>query len=1035
MDGLRQGLSGERRVLTSLFCDIVGSTARAETMDPEDWGEIIAAGMRIVGGVIERFGGTVSEFAGDGLLAIFGAPVAHEDDPYRAVRAGLEIVKASQTHRLADGDRLQVRVGIHTGLAVVGDIETSAFRTYSALGDALNVAARLQSMARPGTVVITAATLRLLGSDVEVTSLGATDLKGRTASISAYQVEGVKEAAERRRGLPGLSSPMVGRSTELNELERLVGFSAAGTGRIAAVMGEPGVGKTRLVEELEPRLAKRPDARWALGTCVPFDEDLPYHLVAGLVRSLAGVGSTEAPSVAGKAILALCQDLDIGEHEESLLRLIDVEGEYDDRPAEVLEAEYVEAVSHLLGELSRESRPIVLVCEDVHWADPSSVDLMAEMLNRVPTLPVMLVLAMRPDRSSVGWTLLELARRDIAEALTEIRLQPLDDATSREMVGHLLEIESLPPSLRRLVLDKAEGNPFFLEEVVRMLVARDLVVRRDGRWIAKGDLSSLDVPATIQGLLASRIDMLGADLRKAGRVAAVIGRRFSVRLFDEVFDERPQEERGTLHPDIAALEAQGILSLESVDPELEFGFRHALIHDVMCEGLLRKERRTIHREVAAAIVRLYGDRLEEMAPSLARHYAEAGDVDDALVHLFVAGRRAMSLGARREAAGFFGQAQRLLESDPDADPSMQIDAVLGRLNAGSGFTPGPEALGWIESVLPLAHQLDDPDRLARLYERAIWTRSMQGETYARDEYRAQLDAGYSLIPRLTDAGTAALLEAMMGAAHRSGDEYEASVEPLTHAVDRLEDAGRLVEASYNASMLADSLSQIGRFDEAMDVVTRAGALGRASGDPNAILDADLIRGSIAGERGDLEEALELTKRGIEAAESVGNTFCNLAGNFKLADQELRLGNVESAITHLETSTGLAQFCDAGGYEALGQAWLAAARSRAGDLRVADFDGPLAAAICSGSRSAEGLVRMQRGIALAGAGRFEDATPDFERAIELFADYGGLPNLARAHHAFGQALEAAGQGNEATEHLHEARRLFEELGIRHDGPMS
>ncbi len=307
---------------------------------------------------------------------------------------------------------------------------------------------------------------------------------------------------------------------------------------------------------------------------------------------------------------------------------------------------------------------------------------------------------------------------------------------------------------------------------------------------------------------------------------------------------------------------------------------------------------------------------------------------------------------------------------------------------------------------------------------------MQGEPYADPAFRAELDAGYALIPRLTDRATAALLEAMKGAAHRSGDEYADSVEPLTRAVDGLTEAGRLAEASYNASMLADSLAHLGRFDAAETAIDRADGLARRSGDVNAILDVDLIRGSIAADRGELHEALELTRRGIAAAEEQGNTFCNMAGNFKLADQQLRLGEVDAAISHLETSTGLAQYCNAGGYEALSRAWLAAARARAGDLRLADFDAPLAAAVAVGSRSTEGLVRLQRAIALAAAELHEEADRDFERSIELFASYGGLPNLARAEHAFGQSLGAAGRPDAAV-HLETAARLFDELGIRPD----
>lgn len=1025
-------LSGERRIVTALFCDIVGSTSIAEAMDPEDWGEVIGQAMTTMSNAVSRFGGTVTEFAGDGIVAVFGAPVAHEDDPYRAVRAGAQIVGEMRRSRESRGEGLDVRVGIHTGLVVVGDIEAGDLNTYSALGDTLNVAARLQEQAAPGTVVISRETRRLLGSDIEAEELGPTALKGRVVPVVAYEVLDVKEAEARRRGLPGLVSPIVGRREELETLERLVTVSTAGTGRVAAVLGDAGVGKSRLLAELGRRSLQAEDELWAVGTCVPFDDDVPYHLAGSLLRSLAGVGASEAPDVVGKAIDDLAERAAMPESAYLLRSLVGVEvGEAALSTEGDIGDEYGRALVGVVSALARQNRLVVLVCEDAHWADPSSVDLILDIVRRVPTVPILLMLVMRPDRGSAGWELFEVARRELAESLTEIILAPLDEASSRDLVSNLLEVESLPPTLRRLVLDKAEGNPFFLEEVVRMLIERDLLENRDGRWIAVADTGDLDVPETIEGLLASRIDLLDPELRRAGRVAAVIGRTFSADIFDIVYEGGTDGDGATLHPRLADLEAHGLVHLEEIEPELEYGFRHALIHEVLYQGLLRKERRELHRSVAEALEGAHPDQLEEYAPALARHFAEAGIVDKAIQQLFVAGQRALTRGARVEAARFYARAQELLESDPESPSEDLIDAVIGRVVAGMGFVPGNEAIRLIEDVLPIAEELDDPDRLARLYERLIWTRSMQGETYADKEYRAELDAGYGLIPRLTDEGMSALLQAMMGGALRSGDEFRESVEPLAAAVDGLEAEGRFGEASYNAAMLADSLTQVGRFEEALTAVERARTLGERSGDPNAVLDADIIRGSIAADMGDLEEAMEYTRRGIEGAETHGNTFCNLAANFKLADQQLRLGNVDSAITHLEKSTGLAQYCNAGGYEVLGQAWLALARSRAGDNRPEDFDAPLGAAIEAGSRSTEGLVRLKRGIALAAGGQSEEAWSDFERAIALFADYGGLPNLARAHHAYGQALEAAGRAEQAVSHLRTAEETFTELGIRPD----
>lgn len=1021
----RSGRSSERRVVTALFCDVVGSTSIAEAMDPEDWSEIVSQTIAVMADSVERYGGTVAQFAGDGILALFGAPVAHEDDPYRAIRAGMDIVSSVQPG--AHGG-LRVRVGINTGLVVAGDIDAGDLNLYSALGDTLNVAARLQELAEPGAVVVSEPTRALVSNDVEVKPVGPAELKGRAEPVEVYEVISVRGSDERRRGIFGLVSPMVGRDADLERLEELLVAAAAGTGRVVAILGEPGVGKSRLTEEFGARVTGHQTALWAVGRCVPYDDELPFHLIASLMRSLAGVTASDDPELIAKAIIDLTETAGAAEAVGPLLKLVGVADDDTDDTPENLQAEYAEAVYGVVSSLGVEHRPVVLVCEDAHWADASSVELMAGLLDRAPSTPVLLVVVMRPERNSQGWMLLTEARRLLGETLVEMPLPPLGEGDSQRVVEHLLAIESLPARLRNMVLEKAEGNPFFLEEVVRMLIDSGMVAERDGRWVATADIDHLEVPATVHGLLASRIDLLPPEVRRAGRVAAVIGRQFPASLLAAV---HPFEDRAgtTLHPHIAALEAHGMVKLASTRPTVEFTFKHALIHDVMYEGLLKRERRELHLAVAEAIEEMYADRLDDQAPALARHYVEAGDPDRALGYLLSAGRAALARGARTESHRFYSQAAGLTSAA--SDPETRVDAVIGQARSGATFIPAPESIALLEECLPIAEDLGDPERLAALYVQLLGVRNMQGESYATHPYHEQLDAAYALVPRLGDPGIRALLQGMMGLAHRSADEYGDSIDPLTGAVEGLGEAGRLSEASFHASMLADSLTMLGSFAEAKEVIAEARRLGVESGDPNAVADADLIRGRISAEEGDLEEALVHTRKGLDAAEAIGNTFCSLAGNFMVADQQLRLGDVTQAISHLERSTGLAEYCNAGGYEALGQAWLAAARARLGDFHLSEFDEPLAKATLAGSRSGEAQVRFRRAVAIAGDGRPEDSVEDFERSLSLFSSIGALPSMARVNHAYGLALDAAGRAEEAADRLRAAEEIFTRLGIKPD----
>ncbi|HSJ28797.1 MAG TPA: AAA family ATPase, partial [Acidimicrobiia bacterium] len=502
--------TSERRVVTALFCDVVGSTSIAETMDPEDWSGIVNRTVALMADAVERYGGTVAQFAGDGILALFGAPVAHEDDPYRAIRAGLAIVEAVRP------GGLQVRVGINTGLVVAGDIDAGDLSLYSALGDTLNVAARLQELAAPGTVVVSEPTRALVSNDVDVRPMGPAELKGRAETVEVFEVVSIRRPDERRRGISGLSSPMVGRDQELEKLRELVTAAAVGTGRVAAILGEPGVGKSRLIEELGTSMPAPGTGLWAVGRCVPYDDELPFHLIASLMRSLAGVTASDDPELIAKAIVELTDTSGTPAAVGPVLKLLAVSDDDTEDTPEHLQAEYAEAVHTVVAGLGVKHRPVVLVCEDAHWADASSVELMAGLLDRAPTTPVLLLLVMRPDRDSQGWALLSEARRLLGDTLLEIPLTPLDDGASRQVVEHLLAIESLPARLRNMILEKAEGNPFFLEEVVRMLIDSGAVVERGGRWVATADVDHLDVPATVHGLLASRIDLLPPEVRRAG---------------------------------------------------------------------------------------------------------------------------------------------------------------------------------------------------------------------------------------------------------------------------------------------------------------------------------------------------------------------------------------------------------------------------------------------------------------------------------------------------------------------------------------
>jgi class 3 adenylate cyclase len=545
-------LTGERKPVTALFADVVGSTSLAGSMDAEDWTSVMNGAFEAMSGAIHRYEGTIAKLVGDAVLAFFGAPVAHEDDPERAVRAALDMLDAvrgyAATMQQDHGIEFAVRIGINSGQVMVGNVGSDLRYEYTALGDAVNVAARMQNAARPGTALITEATYRFVQHAVEVRDLGPIEVKGKSEPVRAYEVVGLKAAPTSARGLgtAGLESPMVGRDGDFARLRGQLAGVRGGATRAAVIVGEPGIGKSRLLGELRTVAEAAPGATWIEGRCLSFGRSLPYHLLIDLTRSVLGVPATAEDEETAAALDArvdgLLPEAERDQARTFLAHLLALPQPAADRamldeldPGAVV-AGYLLALSRLIARLAA-TRPVVLVCEDIHWADTASVDSMLKLFTLIRSLPLLLVLATRPDRDATGWRLVDSAHEHFGSAVTDLTLRPLSTEASRELVANLLMIESLPTSVRDFILARTEGNPFFVEEVIRMLIDRGAIVRRDDRWVATSDVEGVEIPETLQGLLLARIDRLPEDAKRTLRVASVIGRQFSVRVLERVLEE------------------------------------------------------------------------------------------------------------------------------------------------------------------------------------------------------------------------------------------------------------------------------------------------------------------------------------------------------------------------------------------------------------------------------------------------------------------------------------------------------------------
>jgi len=543
-------VTSERRPITVLFADIAGSTAIAERLDPEDWTALVGDAFACMNETIERYGGTIARLMGDGVLAFFGAPVAHEDDPERAVRCGLDMVQAIETlaaaHHAPGASDVKVRVGINTGHVVVGMVGTDTAHEYTAMGDAVNIAARMQGHARPGSVLVTAATHRFISSLVDATDVGMLELKGKSDAVHAFEVTGLKAGAVPTRGLQGVHSPMIGRDAQLARLVDGFEVVRAGQGRVACIIGEPGIGKSRLLAELRAEAERlEPATRWIEGRCLSYGETVPYQLVADVVRSLIGAPASSSEAQLAAALDTAVRDL-LGDdwaetyaylgHLLSLHLAPDLQARISALDMETVKR-YVSSLMAMLRALSARA-PVVLVCDDIHWADSASVDVLIQAMTGLAAAPLLFIMSTRPERAATGWRLIGAARDLFGDALTEIRLEPLSMLESRTLVSKLLTIESLPDDTRDSILARAEGNPFFVEEVIRMLIDRAAIVRDGERWVATDKVAEVEIPETLHGLLLARIDRLPQASKRTLRVASVIGRQFGVTILEKLLETK-----------------------------------------------------------------------------------------------------------------------------------------------------------------------------------------------------------------------------------------------------------------------------------------------------------------------------------------------------------------------------------------------------------------------------------------------------------------------------------------------------------------
>jgi len=655
----------ERKVLTAVFADVVGSTALAERLDPEDVKLVVGEAVARIVGEVETLGGHVKDLAGDGVLAFFGAPTTREDDAERAVRCALRIVGEMEEYALEvrrgwGAEGFGVRVGAATGAVVVGEVGAGSRVEYAAFGDTVNVAARLQSAAQPGSVLVDDATHREVEHLFGWGEPLALELKGKSETVAGWPVVGIASAGRTQRGLPGVETRLVGRSRELGLGREALEALRAGRGGVLVVAGDAGIGKSRLLNELRD-IAEAAGSCWLEGRCVSYGESLPYWPFRDLLRGeWIGAGGDEPELRVRIGLRRRLEQLFDGTADELypyLGGLLEVALEHEaaartsQLSPEALQWRTFEVVGQLFARLS-EAAPLVIAIEDLHWADPTSVQLLEQLLSLAEEAPVLLVLSLRPERDHAAWGLREQAGREFPHLLREIDLGPLGDSDG-ELLAALVAPATLPVELERRVLEAADGNPFFLEELVRSLADVGALVREDGGWRFDHAVQ-VEVPPTVEKAILARLDRLSVPARDLVTAASALGRTFALPLLEGVLGEVPPD---SLHE----LQRLGLLRQSRRWPQPEYGFRHALIQETAYRTLLSEQRTRLHRRAAEWLEERYAGRDAEVLGLLAYHWLRAEDEDKAAGYLLRAGDKSREEHALDEAIQHYRDLLPLLE--------------------------------------------------------------------------------------------------------------------------------------------------------------------------------------------------------------------------------------------------------------------------------------------------------------------------------------------------------------------------------------
>jgi class 3 adenylate cyclase/tetratricopeptide (TPR) repeat protein len=1031
----RSSIEGERKLVTVLFADVANFTPITEKLDPEEIHQIMDGCFRVLMDEIHKYEGTINQFTGDGVMALFGAPVAHEDHAQRACYAALAIQNS-----LADyGEKLKkergidfkMRIGLNSGPVVVGSIGDDLRMDYTAIGDTTNLASRMQSTAKPGAILSSGHTYKLVRDYFKFESLGKIQIKGKEESQEAYELIRTSEVKTRieAAAVSGLTK-FVGRRREMEALHEALEKVRSGSGQVVGIVGEAGVGKSRLILEMRKQFPKD-EFSYLEGRCLHYGSSMAYLPLLDILRSYFGIKEGEQESLIKKKMNEKISELDqklkivLPPFQELLSLKVEDEAYLKLEPKQRKEQTF-EVLRDLVIRLSQQ-RPLILVVEDLHWIDKTSEELLDYLIGSLAHARVLLVLLHRPEYTH-QWGSNSYFNRVVLNQLTL--------KSSAEMMKVILGDGEADTELSDLILQRASGNPFFMEELIHTLLENGSILKKNNKYVLVRNPVELQVPDTIQGIIAARIDRLKEDLKGIMQVASVIGREFAFGILQAI--SGMGEELAAHLQNLKRLE---FIYEKSLFPELEYIFKHALVQEVAYNGLLIRRRKEIHQKIGRVIEGLYTERLEEFYETLAHHYARSDEQEKAYRYLKLSGDKAYSRHANWEAFRYYRQAIEISDRMPQTESikNEEIEARF-RLYRPAMFLGYPEeTLQPLQEGADLSRKLGEPRRAAEFESKLAAAYAFRGQSalaarhgercFEEAEQVADLDL-------MAETARDLCFAYSLSGAYRKVLALTSRIIPLLEMENKHEVYGRTGSTHARLCIYAGmALGYLGRFEEGIASCEKArlAALRRTDSRTFFIGFFEMTSGMIFNTKGDGKAAVEHLQRALQIFEHTNAltifgplTSAHLGyGHTLLGDPETGREYAERGIK-LQNDASIATF-------------LSFVHFVLGDCSVT-LDDPeksllhgeesLRLARLHGAKDFEGLALMLLGRvrALLGSPEFHHSENLLQQAIRVFADEGLRPYTAQANFYAGQAFALHGQSEKAREHLRIADEMFQEMSM-------